>query len=183
MSALERDEMGWPIAIRHGMRVCAAAGKCRYGLLTLDTWKPSEEFRIDGYCSCECRDEAELHEEIASLRADLATLKAENAKLHDDIHGLDEAIAALEERDKWANCACMCDRVDDVCLVHSPAVARARAERDEALALLEQIRTQTNARVLNFDVFRCAGRLANVYQLADAFLSAHPAPSAESEAT
>lgn len=45
-------------------------------------------------------------------------------ELADDERTVDERLEALEERDKWPPCACAYDTKDDICAVHSPAVAK-----------------------------------------------------------
>lgn len=79
---MERDERGWPIRTHNGVRVCARK-MCDRGSLSPQEvnaiigergrdlawiiYPPSSEFRINGYCSEECQDTAELEEEIARL--------------------------------------------------------------------------------------------------------------------
>ena len=78
---MARDEMGWPVRIYGGERCCARA-LCTKGRLSQEYIKayraqverpdfrypPSDEFRINGYCSCDCEDMDELERELALLR-------------------------------------------------------------------------------------------------------------------
>jgi cell division FtsZ-interacting protein ZapD len=50
------------------------------------------------------------------------------AELQAEVAGLNEMIAALEERDRWPPCACCYDAPGDVCAVHSPRLAPLEAE-------------------------------------------------------
>ena len=87
-----RDEMGWPIRMVLGTRVCSRPN-CHKGDFWQDrdwvpgwpkpypkqtdyVFPPSTEFRIDGYCSNECRDFHELEEEIATVAARAERLEA-----------------------------------------------------------------------------------------------------------
>ena len=69
---LSFDERGWPIRLREdGERVCFRP-ECR-----TERYAASTEFRIDGFCSAECRDLYDLEDlevEIAALRADVVAL-------------------------------------------------------------------------------------------------------------
>lgn len=78
----ERDKHGWPVRMLGSVRVCARV-LCTKGSLSepwvkahlaevLDpgfVYPPSDEFRINGYCSCECEDMDELESELSLLRA------------------------------------------------------------------------------------------------------------------
>ena len=55
----EKDRFGWPIRMVNGVRLCAREG-CE-----------DDEFRIDGYCSMECRDVDEVEIEFRAYRADV----------------------------------------------------------------------------------------------------------------
>lgn len=54
------DDFGWPIRMMNGKRVCARPGPGHYSV--------EEEHRIDGYCSCECRDIHALERDLDMLR-------------------------------------------------------------------------------------------------------------------
>lgn len=56
---VERDEYGWPVRMSEGLRLCARPGVSHYSNV--------EEFRIDGYCSCECRDMDEVEKDLATM--------------------------------------------------------------------------------------------------------------------
>lgn len=60
------DKFGWPVRWIGLERVCSRP-TCRGG----DEREVSREFRIDGYCSIECRDFHEYETEILALKADL----------------------------------------------------------------------------------------------------------------
>lgn len=81
-------------------------------------------------------------EDADNILALFAPVLAENAKLRQGVKNLDESIAAMEERDKWAHCACMCDRVDDICMLHSPAVAKAVQRAEQAESALATLRAK-----------------------------------------
>lgn len=79
----ELDTLGWPIRMLDGKRVCFRPN-CATGKMGPDrNWLPDEEFRIDGYCSIECRNTYEHEQEIE-------VLKVENKRLRE---------AAIEIRD------------------------------------------------------------------------------------
>lgn len=66
-AALTRDERGWPVRMSEGgVRLCARRGVGHYGDVT--------EFRINGYCSVECEDMAEVEHERDAARAEVARL-------------------------------------------------------------------------------------------------------------
>jgi len=71
MRILDRCDMErivWPIRMVNGVRLCAREG-CE-----------DDEFRIDGYCSMECRDVDEVEIEFRAYRADVEpVLRAELA--------------------------------------------------------------------------------------------------------
>lgn len=77
------DSMGWPIrmavitegGVTKECRVCARP-TCTRG----EQYQASAEFRIDGYCSCECRDEHELESELEFTKTSLQL--ARNALEH-----------------------------------------------------------------------------------------------------
>lgn len=76
---LATDERGWPVRIVEGMRLCARPSVGHYGNV--------EEFRIDGYCSCECRDMHEVETELAEAHSEVARLRP--------------AADALRELEEW----------------------------------------------------------------------------------
>ena len=88
-----KDDRGWPVRMVDGERVCARE-KCAAGERAdlLGPSRPSTEYRIDGYCSCECEYFDELEQEVERLRA-------ENAELETRVTELDSELPKeLEER-------------------------------------------------------------------------------------
>lgn len=77
--------------------------------------------------TAEAKIKAPAEAEIASLREALAEAQRE-------IAGLNESVAAMEERDRWPKCACSHDAPGDVCAVHSPRLASLEAALAEARA-------------------------------------------------
>lgn len=75
---------------------CAGGDHCYNAVRDLGEgpWLPSKETRIDGYCSCECRDFAEMREEHAKeVRAAVAAEREACAKIADDISSVQAELA------------------------------------------------------------------------------------------
>jgi hypothetical protein len=89
--AVDRDDMGWPIYKVGDERLCASGTKCRYPRSvtnygeTCTSSTASPEFRIDGYCSCECRDFDEMRQDHeAALRSARSEALEEAAAICDE---------------------------------------------------------------------------------------------------
>lgn len=110
----DTDTFGWPIRLREdNVRICARPECCT------ERGRASEEFRIDGYCSCECRDMHEVEQERDALSARIAALEQEARQLSLDLQSAEA-------------------RASGYCVERNAALT----VRDEALALVAKLRVE-----------------------------------------
>ncbi len=87
-----------------------------------------EKFDAEVACTYRTPDMVRILDAVDAARAASAEAhQQEIERLQEQLTDAEASFDALEERNKY-QCACMHDRPDDVCLVHSPAVEKLKAD-------------------------------------------------------
>src|SRR5690242_12200051 len=90
----------------------------------------------DGAYHHACFPSSPKEDELASLRAQVASLQKELAERTAE---RDDARAEIEHWQKGATCGCRYDSPDDVCDLHSPAVAAEKSRADTLARRVEEM--------------------------------------------
>ncbi len=90
---------------------------------------------------------SEVHKQLAAAEQE----RDEAKQSRDDAW---QSADATEEARKWPPCACMLDRKDDVCALHSAAVSKAIDERDAHTATIAKLEGELMEARRGFDVAR-----------------------------
>lgn len=122
------DELGWPVRTLNGERVCARPSPGHYS--------SESEFRIDGYCSCECRDMHEVERERDAMQAELEILSAQDIRIRAQERTERDELRAVNDRLMEERRAILLVKTTDGLTssewILRTGLAKARAEKAEA---------------------------------------------------